>query len=170
MADLEEIIKTRRSIREYSNQEVEDEKVEKILKAGMQAPGSRLGAEPWEFIVVKNKDTLKAIGETCPRVTNSQVAIVLIANIERAFYKKHWQQDMSAAAENMLLEACNLNLGGLWNGVAPTDEKMEKIRELFNLNENIKPFCIISLGYPADGLENKFMDKYDETRIHYEKY
>ena len=77
---------------------------------------------------------------------------------------------MSAAAENMLLEACNLNLGGLWNGVAPTDEKMEKIRELFNLNENIKPFCIISLGYPADGLENKFMDKYDETRIHYEKY
>ena len=36
---------------------------------------------------------------------------------------------MSAAAENMLLEACNLNLGGLWNGVAPTDEKMEKIRD-----------------------------------------
>ena len=159
----------RTSVRKYKQESLKKEEIDLILKAAFSAPSAR-NSQPWQFIVVENKDTLKAIGETCPRVTNSQVAIVLIANIERAFYKKHWQQDMSAAAENMLLEACNLNLGGLWNGVAPTDEKMEKIRELFNLNENIKPFCIISLGYPADGLENKFMDKYDETRIHYEKY
>ena len=51
MADFEEIINTRRSIREYDSKEVEDEKIEKILKAGMQAPGSRLGAEPWEFLI-----------------------------------------------------------------------------------------------------------------------
>ena len=78
---------------------------------------------------------------------------------------------MSAAAENMLLEAVNLGLGGLWNGVAPTEETMEKVAELFGLdNENQKPFCVITLGYPADGWENKFMDKFDEERIHYEKY
>ena len=58
MADLEEIIKTRRSIRKYADKEVEDEKIEKILKAGMQAPGSRLGADPWEFIVVKTEKPL----------------------------------------------------------------------------------------------------------------
>ena len=52
MADFEEIINTRRSIREYDGREVEDEKIEKILKAGMQAPGSRLGAEPWEFLII----------------------------------------------------------------------------------------------------------------------
>ena len=83
----------------------------------MQAPGSRLGAEPWEFVVVKNKETLAKLGEIKPRVTNAPVAIVLVANIERAFYKTVWQQDMGAAAENMLLEAVNLGLGGLWNGV-----------------------------------------------------
>ena len=53
--DFNEVINTRRSIREYDSKEVEDEKIEKILKAGMQAPGSRLGAEPWEFLIIKKK-------------------------------------------------------------------------------------------------------------------
>ena len=78
---------------------------------------------------------------------------------------------MSAAAENMLLEAVNLGLGALWNGVAPTEDTMQKVAELFDLdNENHIPFCIITIGYPAEGWENKFMDKFDEERIHYEKY
>ena len=172
MADFEEVVNTRRSIREYSDKEVEDEKVEKILKAGMQAPGSRLGAEPWEFVVVKDKNTLKEIGEIKQRVAGASVAIVLVANIERAFYKTHWQQDMSAATENMLLEACNLDLGGLWNGVAPIEETMEEIAKIIDLpeDENLKVFSIVSLGYPKEGLKNEFMDKFDESRIHYEKY
>ena len=103
MSDFEEIIKTRRSIREYHDKQVSDDDILKILKAGMQAPGSRLGAEPWEFVVIKNKETLLKLSEIKPRVKTAPVAILLVANIERAFYKAHWQQDMSAAAENMLL-------------------------------------------------------------------
>lgn len=171
MADFEEVVNTRRSIREYDSKEVEDEKIEKILKAAMQAPGSRLKAEPWEFIVVKNRKTLKEIGEIKPRVSDAPVAIVLVANIERAFYKTMWQQDMSAAADNMLLEACNLGLSGLWNGVAPEEERMDKIAKLVGIDdENLKVFCLITLGYPKEGLKNEFMDKFDESRIHYEKY
>ena len=171
MADFEEIIKTRRSIREYQDKDVSDEDILKILKAGMQAPGSRLGAEPWEFVVIKNKETLEKLSEIKPRIKTAPVAILLVANIERAFYKLHWQQDMSAAAENMLLEAVNLGLGGLWNGVAPTEKTMQKVADLFGLdNENQIPFCVITIGYPAEGWENKFMDKFDEERIHYEKY
>ena len=112
MVEFEEIINTRRSIREYQDKEVSDEDILKIIKAGMQAPGSRLGAEPWEFVIVKDKETLARLGEIKPRVTNAPVAIVLVANIERAFYKTVWQQDMGAAAENMLLEA--VNLGRIW--------------------------------------------------------
>lgn len=110
MVDFETVIKTRRSIRQYQDKEVEDEKIDKILHAAMQAPGSRLNAEPWEFLVIKNKDTLKKLGEIKPRVKGAPLAIILIANIERSFYKQSWQQDMSAAAENMLLEAVNLIL------------------------------------------------------------
>jgi nitroreductase len=172
MVEFEEIINTRRSIREYQDREVADEDILKILKAGMQAPGSRLGAEPWEFVVVKNRDTLERLGEIKPRVKNAPVAIVLVANIERAFYKTVWQQDMGAACENMLLEAVNLGLGALWNGVAPEEERMQKIGEIIGIDDitNIKPYSIVTVGYPADGWENKFMDKFDEERIHYEKY
>lgn len=172
MTDFEEIINTRRSIREYTNENVDDELILKVIKAGMQAPGSRLGAEPWEFVVIKDKDTLAKIGEIKPRVTNAPVAIVLVANIERAFYKTVWQQDMGAACENMLLEAVNLGLGGLWNGVAPEEERMSKIGEIIGIKDisNLKPYSIVTLGYPAEGWENKFMDKFDEKRIHYEKY
>lgn len=172
MSDFDEIINTRRSIREYSDKKVSDEDILKILKAGMQAPGSRLGAEPWEFIVIKNRETLDKLAEIKPRLSTAPVAIVLVANIERAFYKTVWQQDMGAAAENMLLEAVNLGLGGLWNGVAPDEERMAKIGEIVGISDitDLKPYCIITIGYPADGWENKFMDKFDETRIHYEKY
>ena len=172
MSDFDEIINTRRSIRVYSDEKVSDEDILKILKAGMQAPGSRLGAEPWEFIVIKNRETLDKLAEIKPRLSTAPVAIVLVANIERAFYKTVWQQDMGAAAENMLLEAVNLGLGGLWNGVAPDEERMAEIGEIVGISDitDLKPYCIITIGYPADGWENKFMDKFDETRIHYEKY
>lgn len=172
MFDFDEVINTRRSIREYQDRDVGDDLILKILKAGMQAPGSRLGCEPWEFIVIKNKETLSCLGEIKPRVKNAPVAIVLVANIKRAFYKTVWQQDMSAAAENMLLEAVNLGLGGLWNGVAPDEEKMVNVAEIIGIDDiaDLKPFCIITVGYPAKGWQNKFMDKFDEGRIHYEKY
>ena len=172
MVEFEEIINKRRSIREYQNREVSDEDILKILKSGMQAPGSRLGAEPWEFVVVKNKQTLAKLGEIKPRVTDAPVAIVLVANIKRAFYKTVWQQDMGAACENMLLEAVNLGLGGLWNGVAPDEERMEQIGKIIGIDDitDLKPYYIVTIGYPAEGWENKFMDKFDEERIHYEKY
>lgn len=64
-----------------------------------------------------------------------------------------WQQDLSAACENMLLEACNLDLGGLWNGVAPDIERMKRISEIIELPDNLKVFGIVTLGYPGDGQE-----------------
>lgn len=170
MKSFDEVVNTRRSIREYSDKEVEEEKITKVIKSGMQAPGSRLGAEPWEFLVIRNKEVLGKIGEIKPRVAGCNVAIVLIANTERAFYKDMWQQDLSAACENMLLEACNLDLGGLWNGVAPDVERMDKIAKIVDLPDDLKVFSIVTLGYPVEGQENKFMDKFDSSRIHYEEY
>ena len=174
MDAVEENIRNRRSIRKYSDKEIPDEYVDKLLRAAMQAAGSRMGAEPWEFIVVKDKETIGKLSEldsnTKPLKT-ATLAIVSIANMERVHYERVWQQDMAAASENLLLEAANLGLGAVWLGIAPVEERMNKIREIFNLKgESLRPFNIISLGYPAEGLENKFVDKYDETRVHYETY
>ena len=166
MDAVEENIRNRRSIRKYSDKEIPDEYVDKLLRAAMQAAGSRMGAEPWEFIVVKDKETIGKLSEldsnTKPLKT-ATLAIVSIANMERVHYERVWQQDMAAASENLLLEATNLGLGAVWLGIAPVEERMNKIREIFNLeSESLRPFNIISLGYPAEGFENKFVDKYDE--------
>lgn len=174
MDAVEENIRNRRSIRKYSDKEIPDEYVDKLLRAAMQAAGSRMGAEPWEFIVVKDKETIEKLSEldsnTKPLKT-ATLAIVSIANMERVHYERVWQQDMAAASENLLLEAANLGLGAVWLGIAPVEERMNKILEIFNLeSESLCPFNIISLGYPAEGFENKFVDKYDETRVHYETY
>ena len=174
MDAVEENIRNRRSIRKYSDKEIPDEYVDKLLRAAMQAAGSRMGAEPWEFIVVKDKETIEKLSEldsnTKPLKT-ATLAIVSIANMERVHYERVWQQDMAAASENLLLEAANLGLGAVWLGIAPVEERMNKISEIFNLEgESLRPFNIISLGYPAEGFENKFVDKYDETRVHYETY
>ena len=77
---------------------------------------------------------------------------------------------MAAAATTLLLEASYLDLGAVWVNIAPKEERMNYISNLFNLSENLRPFNIISIGYPAEGEENKFIDKYHEDRVHYEKY
>ena len=136
MDAVEENIRNRRSIRKYSDKEIPDEYVDKLLRAAMQAAGSRMGAEPWEFIVVKDKETIGKLSEldsnTKPLKT-ATLAIVSIANMERVHYERVWQQDMAAASENLLLEAANLGLGAVWLGIAPVEERMNKIHEIFNL-------------------------------------
>lgn len=72
--------------------------------------------------------------------------------------------------ENILLEAVELGLGTVWIGVAPGEERMNYIKDMFNLKENIKPYSVISIGYPMMDEENKFIDRFDETRVHYENY
>ncbi len=169
---MDEIFK-RRSIRKYREGEIEDEKIDKLLKAAMQAPGSRMGKEPWEFIVIKNKEAINKLSEmdhNAKVLKGANLAIVLIANMENSHFKHVWQQDMAAAATTLLLEASYLDLGAVWVNIAPKEERMNYISNLFNLSENLRPFNIISIGYPAEGEENKFIDKYHEDRVHYEKY
>lgn len=166
-----EAIFNRRSIRRYKNQAVEEEKIEQLLRAAMQAP-SAANQQPWEFIVVQNKDNLQKLAQISAyskMVADAPLAIVLLGNEDRMRLQVHWEQDMAAAAQNILLEAAHLGLGGVWLGVAPMEDRMELISKLYDLKDRLKPFCVIPIGYP-EGQENKFVDRYDPDRVHYEKY
>lgn len=166
-----EAIFNRRSIRKYKNKPVEKEKIEKLLRAAMQAP-SAVNQQPWEFIVLQDKNNLKKLSEMSPYsklVENAPLTFILLANEDRMKVPEIWQQDMGAAAENILLEAVELELGAVWLGIAPIEDRMNYIKKMFDLEENIKSYCAIAVGYP-EGQENKFIDRYDDTRVHYEKY
>jgi nitroreductase len=165
-----EAIFNRRSIRKYEDKPVEKEKIEKLLRAAMQAP-SAANQQPWEFIVVEDKEKLKKLSDASPyskMVANSAVTIVLLSRKEVAF-APCIPQDMGAAAENILLEAVQLELGAVWIGIAPVQERMSYIKDMFGLPEGIEPFAIIPVGYP-DGQKNEFVDRFDTTRVHYDNW
>lgn len=161
----------RRSIRKFENKPVEKEKIERLLKAAMQAP-SAANQQPWEFIVVEDKDGLNRLSQMSPYskpVAGSAATLVLLADTGRLVIPTAWQQDMGAAAENILLEATHLGLGAVWLGVAVSDSSMDFVKKLYDLPDTVQPFALIAVGYP-DGQENKFVDRYQAERVHYEKY
>lgn len=163
---------TRRSIRKYESRPVEEDKIDKLLRAAMQAP-SAVNQQPWEFIVVRKKEILDKLSNMSPyskMVADAPLAIVLLGNYDRMKAKEYWQQDMGAAAQNILLQSAELDLGAVWLGVTPQKDREDYIKDLFQLPSNLIPFCVVAIGYPAEGQENKFIDCYDQSRIHYDKY
>jgi nitroreductase len=170
---LKEIF-TRRSIRKFKDQAVEPEKIDRLLRAAMQAP-SAANQQPWEFIVITEKEMLERLSLLsvyAKPIASSAVTILLVTNgdaLKAPIEPTAWQQDMGAAAQNILLEAVYLGLGGVWLGVATTDNAIAYVRDVFKLPENIKPFALISIGYP-DEQKNEFVDRYNSEKVHYEKW
>ena len=157
---------SRRSIRKYTNQEITDDILHQILKAGMNAPTAR-NLKPFEFIVVKNKETLEQLSKTKKNayfVKDSNVTIVALAKELSEF----WQQDLGAVTQNILLQATEFGIGSCWVGIAPNENYEQYIREALNIPENIRVFSMISLGYPEEVKEEN--DNYYEDKVHYDKY
>lgn len=164
-----EAIQNRRSIRRYEDKPVEPEKIEKLLKAAMQAPSAG-NQQPWEFIVVTNKDMLEKLAQAhiyAGPMKQAALGIIVLGNHKWLKFPSYWQQDLAAATQNLLLEAVELELGAVWMGVAPEEDRMNFIKELFNLPQGVEPFAMLALGY-SEG--NKFEDRFDAGRIHYETY
>lgn len=167
---MEEIF-SRRSIRKFQNRPVEKEKLDRILRAGMQAPSAG-NQQPWEFIVVEDREALRALSKMSPYsgpVAGSAFTLVLLGNFDGLKFPLAWQQDMGAAAENILLEAVHLGLGAVWLGAANAESSITFVRSMFHLPEQVHPFSLIAVGYP-DGQKNEFIDRYKAEKIHYGMY
>ena len=163
----------RKSIRKFLDKEIEDEKIERLLKAGMQAP-SAVNSQPWEFLVVKDKESIEAISNMSiyskPAKTSTCCIITLFNNDYLSRFKKYvWvEQDMGACTQNILLQAVEEGLGAVWLGTYPDEERVNYLKEHFNIPENVYPYSVIVLGYPTEDYTGT--DRFDETRIHYESY
>lgn len=165
-----ETIFKRRSIRKFTADEVEDNKIELMLRAAMQAPSAG-NQQPAEFIVVRNKEILEKLAAVSPyasAVKNAPLAFVLLANKNNFRFAENWQMDLSAAAENLWLEAVHLGLGTVWLGIAPLDDRMQAVTKIFSLPPNILPFAVMPVGYP-DQTTNT-IDRYNAEKVHFEKY
>ena len=171
---LFETIAARTSVRKFDpSKSVSDADIEKILKAGMCAP-SAMDRRPWEFIVVKDKAKLAALGSRLPysRCGNgAQAAIVVCGSLDNGLPgrgKEYWIHDCSAATMNILLAAKGLGLGAVWTGVYPGEDRVAVVREVLAIPEGYAPLNVIPIGYPAENPTPK--DKWNPSKVHYDKW
>ncbi len=164
----------RKSIRSFKRKKVSDRLIKEILMAGMAAPSS-WNSKPWIFIVIKDRKILDEIAKRhgyANMCKEASLAILVSGNPENMKEKEFLPQDCAAATENMLIEATYLGLGSVWVGLFPKEERMNLLRELTSLPENIIPFSLVVLGYPAEKKKGKkiyyenmvYIDKWDKKQ------
>jgi nitroreductase len=160
----------RRSIRQYTEQKIQNADIKKILEAAMSAPSAG-NEQPWHFLIIEDTQTLDRLSRThrhSAMVKHAAVAIVVCGDLSREIKKDMWVQDCAAATENILIEVEELKLGAVWVAVYPRVERVEYVRKLFGLPENIVPMSIVPIGYPAEQFETS--SRYDKSRVHYETW
>ena len=161
---------SRKSIRKYEDRCVEEDKIRLLLQAGMSAPTAR-NQQEWEFVVVTDEAIRARLSQVSPYTTPAEKAplvIVPLGNEHKMTSPAFFEQDLGAACENILLEAVELDLGGVWMGIAPNQERMAAVSEILGLPEHLKPFAILAIGYPAEVREAE--NRYDEEKVHYNRY
>ena len=166
-AAAKNVLFERRSVRNFRDQEVEDEKIERMLRAAMQAPSAR-NQQPWNFIVVRDRERMNKLASefsTMRMLDHAPLCIALLGNMEVLTSPRRWSQDLSAATQNLLLEAHLQGLGAVWLGVYPEEERMDPVAEVLEIEDPLVPFALVAIGYPEE--YPKPIDRFDESRISY---
>ncbi len=156
----------RTSVRRYQDMPVEPEKVERMLRAAMAAPSAG-DQQPWEFYVVTAPEVRSALASCSPYAGCAADAPVVIVPCyrEKVMFPQNREMDLSAATENMLLEADHLGLGAVWLGVAPELDRMAAVRDVLTLPDDLTPFALVAVGYAVEQKTQE--NRWDEKRIHY---
>jgi nitroreductase len=162
-----DLIKQRRSIRQYTAQAVSDEQVRQILEAGMAAPSGR-ALDPWHFVVVRDAATRQQLSQTHTFSDMCARAPVVIAVCGDEKMSDHWTADCAAAAQNMLLAVTGLGLGAVWIGVFPRAEREDHVRQVLGIPPHVRILCLIPVGYPGE--EKPPRTRYDVAKVHREKF
>jgi nitroreductase len=166
----------RRSVRKYTGEPVTEDKIKLILQAGLSSATSK-NRKPWEFVVVQEKETLKALVEcragAAKMLENAGCAIVVFANIDVT--PDVWVEDCSIAMSNMHLMTDALGLGSCWiQGRCREAENGQTTeafcRELLGVPENHALLAILSIGVPAEHASGYTVEDLKEEKIHWEKF
>jgi nitroreductase len=171
--EMLDLIRKRRTIRRFTEADVSEEHVETLLELAMCAP-NRLNRQPWHFVVIRDKELQKQIADAYqvrPYVEQAPVVIAVGANPAES---PTWMMDISAAAENLLLAATALGLGGAWFGAPDTvlwDQTERLAREALGIPSHIRIPTMLAIGHPAEeppphGKHDRFV----RTKVHYGKW
>jgi len=131
------------AVRRYLDRAVPETIVQRIVEAG-RLTGSAMNLQPWHFIVVQDRDTLRRLGALArsgPYVAEAPLAIVVV--IDRTGYAV---SDASRAIDSMMLTAWAEGVGSNWVGFG----NLEKVNALLGIPSERDVLAILPFGYPAD--------------------
>ncbi|MBQ9440605.1 MAG: nitroreductase family protein [Paludibacteraceae bacterium] len=179
MDNFLELLQHRRSIRKYTAQPVEEEKIECLTRAALMSPaGKRLN--PWQFVVVTDHEKLSKMSQCrtygSQMLNEAPLGIVVCAD---ASLSDTWQFDCAITAENIMLAARDMGLGSCWvqvygrehddpEGRFNTAEQW--VRHLLSIPDNITVVCVVSIGYPNEERKPYDFDKLPYDKIHRETW
>ena len=169
-----ELLRNRRSIREYTSQQVEPEKLELMKEALLRSPSAK-NTNMWEFIFVDDVEIIKKLKNCKPYgatpLDTAPLAVVICADKTR----DTWIEDCSIASILLQLAAQSTGLRSCWVQVrnrmySDTKSSEKYISELLNIPENFGVLSIITIGYPAKTLEGKPFSELQFEKIRINKF
>jgi nitroreductase len=170
-----ELARKRRSVRKFASQQVEQEKIDAIIEAGLRSPSGR-AARPWEFVVVKDKVLLEKLSVARPSgagfVKDAAVGIVVCGDPSKSHL---WIEDCSIAAVTMQYAAHSMGLGTRWsqmrgNNFDDSTSSRDYIAGLLDLPDNLDIQCIIAIGYAGEEMVPYRKEDLGFDKVSYERY
>ena len=153
-----DILRNRRSIRKYKDQEIEKDKIEQLKEAALRSPSSR-GINPWRFIFVTGRAKLEELSKAKQSgssfLKEARLGVVVCA---AGGESDVWVEDCSIAAIILQLAGCSLDLGSCWiqirNRMHSSGQTSEDyIKQVLGLPQNLVVECMIAFGYPDEDKE-----------------
>jgi nitroreductase len=150
-----DIIRMRRSIRKYKDEDIEPEIVELLKEAALRSPTSR-NFRPWRFVFVEDRSKLEALSRAKPSgssfLARARLGVVVCADEDESDV---WIEDCSIASIILQLTGQSLGLGSCWIQIRRRmhDDSMtseEYVRSILGLSENIRVESMIAFGYPDE--------------------
>ena len=170
-----DLIRQRRSIRKFSDQEIETDKIELLKEAALRPPSS-MGSNPWEFVFVNDQQLLAKLAKAKPHgsgfISDARLGIVVCADPEKSGV---WIEDTSIAAIYIQLAAASLGLGSCWIQIRERmhdDMKSAEsyIAEVLNIPSNFKVETMLAIGYPAEQKAPHKRDALQDEKIFLNRY
>jgi len=170
-----DLIRQRRSIRKFTDAEIEADKIEFLKEAALRPPSS-MGHNPWEFVFVTDKQLLARLAQAKPHgssfLAGAGLGIVVCVDPEKSAV---WIEDAAIATTYLHLAAASLGLGSCWIQIRERmhDEKQSAgayIAEVLNIPSNLKVPTMIGIGYPAEQKAPHKRDALQDEKIFLNRY
>lgn len=164
MDSFEQLCRERRSIRKFTDQAVEKEKIDYMLRCALMSPaGKRLN--PWEFYVLTEREKIAPLA-ACKTYGSGMMATATAAIVVALDSKasETWMCDGAIAAEHIMLAATEQGVGSCWCHIHEREDSERLVREAAGIPENLTVLCVIALGYKDE--ERK---PYDTEKLMYNK-